>query len=78
MFSICVQLFTFTVFLDLNFHIQETFERLLPSSSHVTLIRSQSSPRDHEIIPCAGVGSMDYNLTLQTELPCLEEQKVTN
>ena len=53
----------------------QKFERLLPSSSHITLIRSQSSPRGHERIRCAGVGSMDYNITLQTELPCHEEQK---
>ena len=32
--------------------------------------------RDHERIHCAGVGSMDYNLSLQTELPCHEEQKI--
>ena len=30
------------------------------------------SPKDHERIRRAGAGSMDYNLTLQTELPCRE------
>ena len=35
-------------------------------------MRSQLSPKGHERIPCAGVGSMAYNLTLQTELACQE------